>query len=71
MTIKSLYNTLKSATINVRGMELSITTIIVLVLSLLVLVVLATFFIGGSQSTLNPLADLAKESGGNLNDAFN
>ena len=68
--IKSTYNKLKTTTVNVKGIEMALGTVIAIVLLLIVLFVLATFFLGGSKETLLPLGDTANETGKKLQDAL-
>ena len=70
MNIKLLYQTLKTTKVNIKGMELALGTIITLVLVLIVMAVLLSFFIGGSKETLTPISAIGKESGKQLEDAF-
>ena len=70
MNTKYLYNKLKTTTINVKGFEMALSTVVIIILVLIVLVVLSSFFIGGAKTTLNPLSEIAKGSSSELTDAF-
>jgi len=48
---------------NIRGVEMALSTVITIVLLLIVLIIAAMFFLGGSETALDPIMGIGKTAG--------
>lgn len=54
---------------NTKGLEMALSTVITMIMILIVLVVVASFFLGGTEVIFNPLKNLTNQSASQIGEA--